>query len=188
MNTRRARGHAWRLLFLVVGACCGMWYVRAQATEPAAPAAALQGQETKAEEKKEAKPLTAQELTEKIGALEADTKAKYVDLDTIWTLVTAFLVFWMQAGFALVETGLTRAKNTVRSHQSPVLVRTYFTSPSAASTTGASGASFAGPTPTGIPASGWLRSNAGRSLRIRGMDVKLWRGGGQEVAHSSEAP
>ncbi|MGE3241687.1 MAG: ammonium transporter [Pirellulales bacterium] len=34
-------------------------------------------------------------------------------LDTIWVLVTGFLVFWMQAGFALVETGLTRAKNAV---------------------------------------------------------------------------
>jgi ammonium transporter, Amt family len=33
-------------------------------------------------------------------------------LDTIWVLVTAFLVFWMQAGFAYVEGGLTRAKNT----------------------------------------------------------------------------
>jgi len=34
-------------------------------------------------------------------------------LDTIWVMVTAFLVMWMQAGFALVETGLTRAKNAV---------------------------------------------------------------------------
>ena len=50
------------------------------------------------------------------------------------------------------------------------------------------GASLAGPTPTGRPASGWLRSNAGRSLRMRGMLVKLCRGGGQEVAHSREAP
>ena len=32
-------------------------------------------------------------------------------LDTVWVLVTAFLVFFMQAGFALVEAGLTRAKN-----------------------------------------------------------------------------
>lgn len=30
-----------------------------------------------------------------------------------WTLVTGFLVFFMQAGFALVETGLSRAKNAV---------------------------------------------------------------------------
>jgi Amt family ammonium transporter len=34
-------------------------------------------------------------------------------LDTIWVMVTGFLVMWMQAGFALVETGLTRAKNAV---------------------------------------------------------------------------
>jgi ammonium transporter, Amt family len=33
--------------------------------------------------------------------------------NTIWLLVTGFLVFFMQAGFALVECGLTRAKNSV---------------------------------------------------------------------------
>ncbi|MDW8290792.1 MAG: ammonium transporter, partial [Armatimonadota bacterium] len=33
-------------------------------------------------------------------------------LDTLWVMVAAFLVFWMQAGFAYVEGGLTRAKNT----------------------------------------------------------------------------
>ncbi len=31
----------------------------------------------------------------------------------IWLCLTAFLVFFMQAGFAMVETGLTRAKNSV---------------------------------------------------------------------------
>jgi Amt family ammonium transporter len=31
--------------------------------------------------------------------------------DTLWVVVTAVLVFFMQAGFAMVETGLTRAKN-----------------------------------------------------------------------------
>src|SRR5258707_3214911 len=30
----------------------------------------------------------------------------------IWTLVTGFLVMFMQAGFAIVETGLSRAKNS----------------------------------------------------------------------------
>ncbi len=33
------------------------------------------------------------------------------DMDTLWTCIAAFLVFFMQAGFALVETGFTRAKN-----------------------------------------------------------------------------
>jgi Amt family ammonium transporter len=33
--------------------------------------------------------------------------------DYVWTLVSAALVFFMQAGFAMVETGFTRAKNAV---------------------------------------------------------------------------
>jgi Amt family ammonium transporter len=32
-------------------------------------------------------------------------------INTIWVLIAAFLVFFMQAGFAMVETGFTRAKN-----------------------------------------------------------------------------
>jgi hypothetical protein len=35
---------------------------------------------------------------------------------------------------------------------------------------------------------GWCKSNAGRSLEMRGIDVKLWRGGGHEVAHSKDEP
>ncbi len=50
------------------------------------------------------------------GAAEpgvAETLASHkVLLDTLWVMLTAFLVFWMQAGFAYVEGGLTRAKNT----------------------------------------------------------------------------
>jgi ammonia channel protein AmtB len=33
--------------------------------------------------------------------------------DYVWTMVAAALVFFMQAGFAMVETGFTRAKNAV---------------------------------------------------------------------------
>ena len=36
----------------------------------------------------------------------------YSATDVIWVLVSAVLVFFMQAGFALCEAGLTRAKNT----------------------------------------------------------------------------
>lgn len=36
-----------------------------------------------------------------------------VGLDTFWVLMTAFLVFFMNLGFAMVESGLCRAKNTV---------------------------------------------------------------------------
>ncbi len=34
-------------------------------------------------------------------------------IDTVWMLIAAFLVFFMQAGFAMVEAGFTRAKNAV---------------------------------------------------------------------------
>src|SRR5204862_3843001 len=34
-----------------------------------------------------------------------------VAADTAWTLLTGFLVFFMNAGFGLVETGLCRRKN-----------------------------------------------------------------------------
>jgi len=39
-----------------------------------------------------------------------DTK---VMLDTLWVLITGMLVFFMNLGFAMVESGFTRAKNTV---------------------------------------------------------------------------
>ena len=35
----------------------------------------------------------------------------FSSVDTIWVLLGATLVFFMQAGFAMVETGFTRAKN-----------------------------------------------------------------------------
>ena len=43
---------------------------------------------------------------------EAVSEAKYM-ADTLLVLVAAFLVFFMQAGFAMVESGFTRAKNAV---------------------------------------------------------------------------
>lgn len=51
-------------------------------------------------------------------AVTLDTLAKSaadiaMGLDTVWVLITAGLVFFMQAGFALVEAGFTRAKNSV---------------------------------------------------------------------------
>src|SRR3989344_447050 len=36
-----------------------------------------------------------------------------IALDTLWVLVTAMLVFFMNLGFALVESGLCQAKNCV---------------------------------------------------------------------------
>ena len=46
-------------------------------------------------------------------AQSAEPDMTKVALDTVWVLVTAFLVFWMNAGFACLEAGLCRAKNAV---------------------------------------------------------------------------
>jgi Amt family ammonium transporter len=50
-------------------------------------------------------------------ALAAEGPPSNADLkqiaDTIWVLITAFLVFWMNAGFALLESGFCRRKNAV---------------------------------------------------------------------------
>ncbi|MBQ4198965.1 MAG: ammonium transporter, partial [Kiritimatiellae bacterium] len=43
--------------------------------------------------------------------LEITSTAVQANLNVVWTLIAAILVFMMQAGFALVETGFTRAKN-----------------------------------------------------------------------------
>jgi Amt family ammonium transporter len=53
-----------------------------------------------------AAPALAQEAT----PIQPEVK---VALDTLWVMFAAFLVFFMNAGFALVESGLCRAKNAV---------------------------------------------------------------------------
>lgn len=45
------------------------------------------------------------------AATTADLAALQINLNYVWTMVAAMLVFFMQTGFALVEAGATRAKN-----------------------------------------------------------------------------
>jgi Amt family ammonium transporter len=40
-----------------------------------------------------------------------DVSSVMVSINTMWVLLAAFLVFLMQAGFGMIETGLTRSKN-----------------------------------------------------------------------------
>jgi Amt family ammonium transporter len=47
--------------------------------------------------------------------VEETVKGLAFSLDTIWVLIAGFLVFFMQAGFALVETGFTRKKNAAHT-------------------------------------------------------------------------
>ena len=68
-----------------------------QPAAPAAPAAAA--------------PAPSAPVTQK--ALDDLKSSMSVGVDTVWVLFTAFLVFFMNLGFAMVESGLCRAKNTV---------------------------------------------------------------------------
>ena len=47
------------------------------------------------------------------AAVEAAKAEMQNNINIVWTCVAAFLVFFMQAGFAMVEAGFTRAKNAV---------------------------------------------------------------------------
>jgi Amt family ammonium transporter len=51
---------------------------------------------------------TTQELADAVGHAN-------VSINFVWTLVACFLVMFMQAGFALAETGFTRAKNAAHT-------------------------------------------------------------------------
>jgi ammonium transporter, Amt family len=55
------------------------------------------------------------ELTKQLATTQSS-------LNIVWTLMTGYLVMFMQAGFALVETGLTRAKNVAHTMAMNLLV------------------------------------------------------------------
>lgn len=57
------------------------------------------------EQGKEEEEIIMTELQELLGAVNSEIYG-------VWFLIGAALVFWMQAGFAMVEAGFTRAKNT----------------------------------------------------------------------------
>ncbi len=53
------------------------------------------------------------DLVERMGPAAGPQSDLRVGLDTVWVLIAGMLVFWMNAGFALVESGLCRSKNCV---------------------------------------------------------------------------
>jgi ammonium transporter, Amt family len=57
---------------------------------------------------KDAKNPTLPEVMETVGH-------NRIAINIVWTLITGFLVMFMQAGFAMVETGFTRAKNAAHT-------------------------------------------------------------------------
>lgn len=58
-------------------------------------------------------PVWAEDAAVSPLTLESVSEALQTNLNIVWTFVAALLVFFMQAGFAMVEAGFTRAKNAV---------------------------------------------------------------------------
>ncbi len=54
---------------------------------------------------------TTKDVAESTNAVAQSASRSYYSINFVWTLICGFLVMFMQAGFALVETGLCRAKN-----------------------------------------------------------------------------
>ena len=57
--------------------------------------------------------LYAKEVVEKVVEEVVEEKSSIVLIDTLWVMIAAFFVFFMNAGFAFVEAGFCRAKNVV---------------------------------------------------------------------------
>ncbi|MBN1975684.1 MAG: ammonium transporter [Sedimentisphaerales bacterium] len=60
-----------------------------------------------------AMPVMAAEEEDLKASIDAAKEELQKNINIVWTCIAAFLVFFMQAGFAMVETGFTRAKNSV---------------------------------------------------------------------------
>src|SRR5437867_13093199 len=115
------------LTALVVGAllAAGGWvFAQDKPAAPAAPAASAAAPAPPPP----SKPDPAGTATGGIADVTAKTAGKptleevadfaghnRVSLNLMWTLLTGFLVMFMQAGFALAETGFTRAKNVAHT-------------------------------------------------------------------------
>jgi len=56
-------------------------------------------------------PAVVAEVAEAAADAVSATDQLQINLNIVWTCIAAFLVFFMQAGFAMVETGFTRAKS-----------------------------------------------------------------------------
>jgi len=104
----------WLCCFIVTFTI-GLFFSSGQAfAQPPAPEPAVAVPEAAAPEAPApAAVLTPVETAQKTAdeALQA-TKDTVSTVNVLWTCLAAFLVFFMQMGFACVESGLTRAKNT----------------------------------------------------------------------------
>ena len=91
------------IAFIAVGALTTVW-ADDPVPDPNGGATGAAGNVTAA---KAGEP-TLQELAAEVGHAK-------VSINFVWTLITGFCVMFMQAGFAIVEAGLCRAKNAAHT-------------------------------------------------------------------------
>jgi Amt family ammonium transporter len=86
-----------------------------EATPPAAAASteAAPADAKPTEAAAEEKPAAPPTIEERIAAIETQNASFKVNMDTGWVLITGMMVFFMNLGFATVESGMCRAKNCV---------------------------------------------------------------------------
>ncbi len=58
---------------------------------------------------------TPKDLAVAVDAVAQSTSRSFYSINFVWVLIAGFLVIFMQAGFALVETGLIRGKNAAHT-------------------------------------------------------------------------
>ncbi|MBI2091079.1 MAG: ammonium transporter [Deltaproteobacteria bacterium] len=102
---RESNVRLWISLILLLGFVYLVSWSSAQEVSPQPGPALAAGAAPKVDPGAEPVPFT-KGLFDQLGGAK-------VAMDTVWTLMTAFLVFFMNLGFAMVESGFCRAKNTV---------------------------------------------------------------------------
>jgi Amt family ammonium transporter len=118
------------LIGMALGACASFGatalrsldgIARAQTTQPAQAAAPAPSPAPRGPDPTGASTGTAADVTVKDPAHPTLTDVmdtvghNKIAINIVWTLLTGFLVMFMQAGFAMVETGFTRAKNAAHT-------------------------------------------------------------------------
>lgn len=100
-----------RLIGIMIMMLCLLCAAAAPALAEEAPGQASPALSQPATPAPTAAPTPSAPVTQK--ALDDLKSSMQVGVDTAWVLFTAFLVFFMNLGFAMVESGLCRAKNAV---------------------------------------------------------------------------
>ncbi len=116
----------WFLALLCSVAVLVAWAPRASAQAEPDKTGAFQSVPTQVSvpgyTKLDPKKMTSEQVAAGIDAAASAASHAFYGINFVWTLVAGFLVIFMQAGFALVETGLCRAKNAAHTMSMNFLV------------------------------------------------------------------